>query len=36
MGEKSLSNWNTYMADLRRLGRDEMITIYQARIDRGR
>jgi hypothetical protein len=36
MGEKSLSNWATYMADLRRLGLDELITITQARVDRGR
>jgi hypothetical protein len=36
MGEKTLDNWNTYMADLRRLGLDELISIYQARIDRGR
>jgi hypothetical protein len=36
LGEKSLNNWNSYMADLRRLGLDEMITIYQARLDRGR
>jgi hypothetical protein len=36
LGERSLNNWNSYMADLRRLGLDEMITIYQARLDRGR
>jgi hypothetical protein len=36
MGEKSLDNWNTYMADLRRLGLDELTSIYQARLDRGR
>jgi ABC-type glycerol-3-phosphate transport system substrate-binding protein len=36
MGEKSLDNWNTYMGDLKRLGLDELISIYQARIDRGR
>jgi ABC-type glycerol-3-phosphate transport system substrate-binding protein len=34
MGEKSLSNWNTYMADLKRLGLDELMSIYQARLDR--
>ncbi|MDR0668693.1 MAG: extracellular solute-binding protein [Treponema sp.] len=36
MGEKSLDNWNSYISDLRRLGLDELISIYQARIDRGR
>jgi hypothetical protein len=36
MGEKSLDNWSTYMADLRRLGLDELISIYQARLDRAR
>jgi hypothetical protein len=36
LGEKSLSNWNTYMADLKRLGLDELISITQARLDRGR
>jgi hypothetical protein len=36
LGEKSLSNWNTYINDLKRLGLDELIAIYQARIDRGR
>jgi hypothetical protein len=35
-GEKSLDNWNTYMADLKRLGLDELTAIYQARVDRGR
>jgi hypothetical protein len=34
MGEKSLDGWDGYMADLRRLGLDEMISISQARIDR--
>jgi hypothetical protein len=34
MGEKSLDNWNTYLADLKRLGLDELISIYQARLDR--
>jgi hypothetical protein len=34
MGEKSLNNWSTYMADLKRLGLDELITINQARLDR--
>jgi ABC-type glycerol-3-phosphate transport system substrate-binding protein len=36
MGEKSLNDWNTYMSDLKRLGLDELIAIYQARLDRGR
>jgi hypothetical protein len=36
MGEKNLDNWNTYMADLKRLGLDEYIGIYQARLDRAR
>jgi hypothetical protein len=35
-GEKSLSNWSTYMSDLRRLGLDELVGIYQARLDRGK
>ncbi|MDR1325348.1 MAG: hypothetical protein LBK00_04845 [Treponema sp.] len=35
-GEKSLSNWSTYMSDLKRLGLDELISIYQARLDRGK
>jgi ABC-type glycerol-3-phosphate transport system substrate-binding protein len=34
IGEKSLSNWNTYMADIKRLGLDELMSIYQARMDR--
>ena len=34
MGQKSLNDWNTYMADLRRLGLDELVTIYQGRVDR--
>jgi ABC-type glycerol-3-phosphate transport system substrate-binding protein len=34
MGEKSLTNWNSYMADLKRLGLDELMSIYQARLDR--
>lgn len=36
MGEKSISSWNTYMADLKRLGLDELTAIYQARLDRGK
>jgi hypothetical protein len=34
MGEKSLNDWDSYMADLKRLGLDELIAISQARIDR--
>jgi hypothetical protein len=34
MGEKSISNWDSYMADLRRLGLDELMSIYQTRLDR--
>jgi len=34
MGTKSLDNWASYMADLRRLGLDELLTINQAQIDR--
>jgi ABC-type glycerol-3-phosphate transport system substrate-binding protein len=36
MGDKSLANWDTYMTDLKRLGLDEYISIYQARFERGR
>jgi putative aldouronate transport system substrate-binding protein len=36
MGEKSLSGWNGYIADLKRLGLDEYVTIYQARLDRAK
>jgi ABC-type glycerol-3-phosphate transport system substrate-binding protein len=36
MGEKSLANWDSYIADLKRLGLDEFISIYQAQVDRGR
>jgi ABC-type glycerol-3-phosphate transport system substrate-binding protein len=35
LGEKSLDNWNSYMADLKRLGLDELISITQARVNRG-
>jgi putative aldouronate transport system substrate-binding protein len=35
LGEKSFSNWNAYMADLKRLGLDELISITQARVSRG-
>jgi ABC-type glycerol-3-phosphate transport system substrate-binding protein len=34
IGDKSLDNWESYMADLRRLGLDELVAIYQARMDR--
>ncbi|MDR0670058.1 MAG: extracellular solute-binding protein [Treponema sp.] len=34
MGEKSLSGWDGYIADLKRLGLDDLISISQARIDR--
>jgi ABC-type glycerol-3-phosphate transport system substrate-binding protein len=36
MGEKSLSNWDSYIVDLKRLGLDEVIAIYQARLDRAK
>jgi len=36
MGEKSLNNWDAYISDLKRLGLDELISIYQARINRAR
>jgi ABC-type glycerol-3-phosphate transport system substrate-binding protein len=36
LGEKSLSNWESYIADLKRLGLDEYIAIHQARVDRAR
>jgi hypothetical protein len=34
MGEKSLNDWDSYIANLKRLGLDEVISIYQARLDR--
>jgi hypothetical protein len=34
MGTKSLNNWDSYIADLKRLGLDELIAIKQAQIDR--
>jgi ABC-type glycerol-3-phosphate transport system substrate-binding protein len=36
MGEKGLDNasWNGYLADMRRLGMDEVVSIWQARINR--
>jgi hypothetical protein len=36
IGDKSLDNWNSYMADLKRLGLDELLAIYQARMDRAK
>jgi hypothetical protein len=36
MVEKSLDNWNSYIADLKRLGLDEVVGIYQARLDRAK
>lgn len=36
MGTKSLANWDSYIADLKRLGLDELIAINQAQVDRGR
>jgi ABC-type glycerol-3-phosphate transport system substrate-binding protein len=36
LGDKSISNWDGYMADLKRLGLDELIGIRQALVDRGR
>jgi hypothetical protein len=34
MGTKSLNNWDSYIADLKRLGLDELIAINQAQYDR--
>jgi hypothetical protein len=34
MGQKKINNWDSYMADLKRLGLDELIGIYQQRLDR--
>jgi hypothetical protein len=36
LGEKSLANWDSYIADLKRLGLDELINIFQARLDRAK
>jgi ABC-type glycerol-3-phosphate transport system substrate-binding protein len=36
MGEKSLDNWDSYIADFKRLGLDELIAIYQDQVDRAR
>ena len=34
LGQKSLDDWDSYMDDLKRLGLDELIEIYQGRYDR--
>jgi hypothetical protein len=34
LGEKNLNNWDSYIADLKRLGLDELLGIYQNQIDR--
>lgn len=34
MGEKSLDDWDSYIADLKELGLDDLISINQARYDR--
>lgn len=34
MGQKSLNDWNTYMADFKRLGLDDLVGIYQSRLNR--
>jgi hypothetical protein len=36
MGTRSLNNWDSYMADLKRLGLDELVAICQARLDRAK
>ncbi|MDR2617783.1 MAG: hypothetical protein LBC62_02825 [Treponema sp.] len=36
LGEKSLANWDSYISDLKRLGLDELIGIFQARMDRAK
>jgi ABC-type glycerol-3-phosphate transport system substrate-binding protein len=36
LGEKSLANWDSYIADLKRLGLDELLGIFQARMDRAK
>jgi hypothetical protein len=35
-GQKNVSGWDGYMADLKRLGLDELVSIYQARINRAK
>ena len=34
LGQQSMDDWDTYMADLERLGLDQLIEINQARYDR--
>lgn len=34
LGQQNMNDWDTYMADLKRLGLDELIEINQARYDR--
>jgi hypothetical protein len=34
MGDKSLDNWDSYISELKRLGLDEYLAIYQAKHDR--
>ena len=34
LGQKSMDDWDSYMDDLKRLGLDELIEIYQGRYDR--
>lgn len=36
LGQKSLDDWDSYIADLQRLGLDEYIAIMQARYDRAK
>jgi ABC-type glycerol-3-phosphate transport system substrate-binding protein len=36
IGDKSLDSWDSYMADLKRLGLDELTAIYQARMNRAK
>jgi putative aldouronate transport system substrate-binding protein len=36
MGEKKLTGWDGYIADMKRLGLDEYVSIYQARLDRAK
>jgi ABC-type glycerol-3-phosphate transport system substrate-binding protein len=36
LGNKKIANWDSYIADLKRLGLDELIAIHQAQVDRGR
>jgi hypothetical protein len=34
MGTPIMDRWDSYMANLKRLGLDELLSIYQARFDR--